>query len=86
MGHEIAEAEPEAMAVFDARQPASGLDLQAALLPGPAEELTQTEVQQPALVATSLAIRGGARRAGSSRTTWSATPSASSRRSRRQTR
>ena len=56
MGREIAEAEPEAMAVFDEGSRASGLDLRRLCFSGTAEELTQTDLQQPALVATSLAI------------------------------
>ena len=65
MGREIAEAEPEAMAVYDAGSEASGLDLQASSASsGPAEELVDTEVQQPALVATSLAINAALRARG----------------------
>ena len=85
MGREIAEAVPEAMEVYRAGSEASG--------PRPrsssasrrrSRSCVETEVQQPALVATSLAIlRGDARRAGSSPTSSSATRSASSRRSRR---
>jgi [acyl-carrier-protein] S-malonyltransferase len=56
MGREIAEAEPEAMAVFDEGSRASGLDLRRLCFSGSAEELTRTDLQQPALVATSLAI------------------------------
>jgi len=56
MGREIAEAEPEAMAVFDEGSRASGLDLRRLCFSGTAEELRQTDLQQPALVATSLAI------------------------------
>ena len=56
MGREIAEAEPEAMAVYEAGSRASGLDLRQLCFHGTAEELTKTELQQPALVATSLAI------------------------------
>ena len=56
MGRDIAEAEPEAMAVFDEGSEASGLDLRELCFAGTAEELTRTDLQQPALVATSLAI------------------------------
>ena len=56
MGREIAEAEPEAMAVFDEGSEASGMDLRELCFEGPVEELVETEVQQPALVATSLAL------------------------------
>jgi [acyl-carrier-protein] S-malonyltransferase len=56
MGREIAEAEPEAMEVFEAASEASGLDIQRLCFEAPLEELVHTEVQQPALVATSLAV------------------------------
>jgi [acyl-carrier-protein] S-malonyltransferase len=56
MGRDIAEAEPEAMAVYDAGSEASGLDLRELCFAGTAEQLTRTDLQQPALVATSLAI------------------------------
>jgi [acyl-carrier-protein] S-malonyltransferase len=56
MGRDIAEAEPEAMAVFDEGSEVSGLDLRELCFAGTAEELTRTDLQQPALVATSLAI------------------------------
>ena len=48
----------------------------------PLDELVETEVQQPALVATSLAFLAALQPGGSRRTTSSATPSASSPRSR----
>jgi len=56
MGREIASAVPEAMDVFERASLASGLDLRHLCFEGPEEELVQTEVQQPALVATSLAV------------------------------
>ena len=56
MGHEIAEAVPEAMEVYRAGSEASGLDLVQLCFEAPLDQLVQTEVQQPALVATSLAI------------------------------
>src|SRR5437870_2842521 len=56
MGKEIAEAVPEAMAVFREGSEASGLDLERLCFEAPIDELVQTEVQQPALVATSLAM------------------------------
>ncbi len=64
MGREIAEAEPEAMAVYDAASEASGLDLRRLCFEAPEEELVETEVQQPALVATSLAVLAALRRRG----------------------
>jgi [acyl-carrier-protein] S-malonyltransferase len=56
MGRELAEAIPEAMDVFMRGSEASGLDLMYLCFEAPEEELVQTEVQQPALVATSLAV------------------------------
>jgi [acyl-carrier-protein] S-malonyltransferase len=56
MGRDIAEAVPEAMAVIDESSEASGLDLRKLCFEGRVEELVETEVQQPALVATSLAV------------------------------
>jgi [acyl-carrier-protein] S-malonyltransferase len=61
MGREIAEAIPEAMAVYEEGSAASGLDLRRLCFSGSDEELTQTELQQPALVATSLAINAALR-------------------------
>ena len=56
MGREIALAVPEAMDVYRRASEASGLDLVHLCFEAPEEELVQTEVQQPALVATSLAV------------------------------
>ena len=56
MGKDIAEAVPEAMRVFELGSEASGLDLKALCFDADLEELVDTEVQQPALVATSLAV------------------------------
>src|SRR3954454_15431307 len=64
MGAEIAAAHPEAMAVYDEGSKASGLDLRALCFSGSAEELMQTEVQQPTLVATCLAIHAALRTRG----------------------
>jgi [acyl-carrier-protein] S-malonyltransferase len=64
MGRDVAEAIPEAMAVFDAGSAASGLDLKRLCFEGSAEELVETEVQQPALVATSLAFNAALRARG----------------------
>ena len=55
MGRELAEALPAARAVFEEASAASGLDLERICLEGPLEELTETEIQQPALVTASLA-------------------------------
>ncbi len=64
MGRDIAEAEPAAMAVFEAGSKASGLDLRRLCFSGTDEELTQTDLQQPALVTTSLAINAALRARG----------------------
>ena len=56
MGRDIAAAVPEAMEVFERSSEAAGLDLQYLCFDAPEHELVQTEVQQPALVATSLAV------------------------------
>src|SRR5271154_479666 len=64
MGRDIAEAEPEAMAVYEQGSEASGLDLQELCFSGSAEDLTRTDLQQPAPVATSLAINAALRARG----------------------
>ena len=64
MGRDVAEAAPEAMAVYEAGSAASGLDLQEICFHGPVENLLDTKVQQPALVATSLAINEAIRARG----------------------
>lgn len=56
MGKAIAEAYPEARAVFDAVNEALNQDLSALMFGGDEAELTLTENTQPALMATSLAI------------------------------
>ena len=63
MGREIAEAVPAAMDVYRVGSEASGLDLQKLCFDSPLEELVDTEVQQPALVATCLAILAAIREA-----------------------
>jgi len=64
MGRELAEAVPEAMEVYRLGSEASGLDLQRLCFDSPLEELVDTEVQQPALVATCLAILAALRAEG----------------------
>ena len=80
MGRDIAEAVPEAMEVFDIGSEASGLDLAKLCFETPLEEMVETELQQPALVATSLAFLAALGSAASCPTSSSATRSASSRR------
>jgi [acyl-carrier-protein] S-malonyltransferase len=64
MGREIAEAVPEAMEVFHVGSDASGLDLRRLCFEAPLHELVRTDVQQPALVATSLAVLAALRTRG----------------------
>ena len=64
MGREIAEAVPEAMEVFERGSEACGLDLKRLCFHTPLEEMVETEVQQPALVATSLAVLAALRARG----------------------
>ena len=52
MGREIAEAVPEAMDVYRIGSEATGMDLAHLCFEAPLEELVETEVQQPTLVAT----------------------------------
>jgi [acyl-carrier-protein] S-malonyltransferase len=64
MGKDVAESVPEAMAVYDEGSEASGMDLKELCFNGPVEDLVDTEVQQPALVATSLALDAAIRSRG----------------------
>jgi [acyl-carrier-protein] S-malonyltransferase len=64
MGRDIAEAVPEAMEVYEVGSEASGLDLRRLCFEAPLNELVQTDVQQPALVATSLAVLAALRARG----------------------
>ena len=52
MGRDVAEAVLEAMAVYEAGSAASGLDLKQICFHDPVENLLDTKLQQPALVAT----------------------------------
>ena len=64
MGREIAEAFPAARDVYRIGSEATGLDLEKLCFSTPLEQLVETEVQQPALVATSLAILAAMRERG----------------------
>jgi len=55
MGQQLVERYPEAAAVFDEASAELGLDLRRVCFDGPLEELSKTEVTQPALVITSIA-------------------------------
>jgi [acyl-carrier-protein] S-malonyltransferase len=64
MGREIAEAFPEAMDVYREGSEVTGMDLAHLCFEAPLDELVATEVQQPTLVATSLAILAAVRKEG----------------------
>ena len=64
MGREIADAVKEARAVYTRGSAASNLDLERLCFHGDASELLDTAVQQPALVATSLAMLAAIRARG----------------------
>ena len=64
MAREVAEASPEAMEILEVGGKACGLDLRHLCFDAPLEELVETEVQQPAIVATSLALLAALRARG----------------------
>src|ERR671929_999191 len=64
MGRDIADALPEARDVLERGSDAADLDLIRLTFDAPEEELLETEVQQPALVATSLAVLAAIRKRG----------------------
>ena len=64
MGREIAEAFPVARDVYRMGSEASGLDLEKLCFETPLEQLVDTDLQQPALVATCLAILAAMRDRG----------------------
>ena len=64
MGRDVAEAVPEAMDVFERGSEASGLDLKKLCFESPLSQLVATELQQPALVAASLAVLAALRARG----------------------
>ena len=64
MGRDIADAVPLAREIFARSSEASGLDLERLCFHADAEELVDTAVQQPALVATSLAMLAAIRERG----------------------
>ena len=55
MGKDFAEADAEAMALFDKANAVLGFDLKKTCFEGPAEELTKSNVCQPAIFVTSFA-------------------------------
>ena len=64
MGSKLAQADPDAKAVFDRVDDALGFRLSDIIFNGPDEELVATRNQQPALLATSIAYFAVLRRRG----------------------
>ena len=64
MGRAIAAEFPEARAAYDEASDAVGFDVAKLCFEGSIEELTRTEIQQPALVATSIACLRAVRTLG----------------------
>jgi [acyl-carrier-protein] S-malonyltransferase len=64
MGRDVAAVVPEALDVYERGSEACGLDLKRLCFETPLEEIVETEVQQPALVATSLAMLAALRARG----------------------
>ncbi len=56
MGRDVYEASPAARAVFDAADDALGISLSRLCFDGPEDALLATEMQQPAILATSVAL------------------------------
>ncbi len=65
MGRAVAEAYEPARAVLEQANDVLGFDLRGLCFEGPAERLSATDVQQPAIFATSVAIWEAVRSAGS---------------------
>ena len=55
MGKDFAEADPEVMSLFDRANAVLGFDLKKTCFEGPAEELTKSNICQPAIFVTSYA-------------------------------
>ena len=64
MGRAVAAEFPEARAAYDEASEAAGFDVAKLCFEGSLEELTRTELQQPALVATSIACLRAVRTLG----------------------
>jgi len=56
MGRDVVEASPRAKSIFDQANELLGFDLAGVCFTGPAEELEKTDIQQPAIFVTSVAI------------------------------
>ncbi|MEK6676344.1 MAG: ACP S-malonyltransferase [Planctomycetota bacterium] len=67
MGRDIFEASPRAREVFERSNRILGFDLAKTCFDGPAEKLEQTDIQQPAIFVTSIALWEAFLEAGGSR-------------------
>lgn len=56
MGKDVVGASPAASAVYEQANPIVGYDLRSLCFEGPADKLEQTDIQQPAIFTTSVAI------------------------------
>lgn len=64
MGRDVAEVSPEARAIFDEANEVLGYDLATLCFEGPEAELEATDIQQPAILVTGIAIWRAAQAAG----------------------
>jgi [acyl-carrier-protein] S-malonyltransferase len=64
MGRELAETVPEAMQIYEEASDVSGLDMKRLCFEAALDDLVETEVQQPALITTSLATLAALRKLG----------------------
>ena len=62
MGKDLAEADPEIMALFDKANDVLGFDLKKLCFEGPAEALTRSDVCQPAIFTVSMACHAAFRK------------------------
>ena len=67
MGRDVAESSPRARAIFDQANEVLGYDLAGVCFEGPGEQLEQTDVQQPAIFVTSVALWEACLEAGARR-------------------
>ncbi|MDE0884645.1 MAG: ACP S-malonyltransferase [Myxococcota bacterium] len=63
MGRDVFESSPAAREVFDSADRALGFEISRYCFEGPEEELRRTEIQQPALLTTSIALLSALREA-----------------------
>ena len=62
MGKDLAEADPEIMALFDKANDVLGFDLKKLCFEGPAEAITRSDVCQPAIFTVSMACHAAFRK------------------------